>query len=278
MAAARWRTILWLLFVVAGIGPVLLAGCSTAGRMLVARDPRPAPSADHEHPPFDLMPATSPRNPGARPASPRAIEVSGALHASPDGKWIAFESDQDGVHGVWVARPDGERARRVSGSRLALRPRWSPDGTRLMFLGHDSKRADAWNIWIADPDEAAPRKVTSGGSVSLAGASWFPDSRHICYGSDKWLIVADITSNTARAFRLPADSSRVAGVPAVSPDGRLIVFAVEGEGAWMASLGDGAITQIVSERDVDAFAWAPGGRQIAFRNARDGQWKVRIVK
>ncbi len=147
-----------------------------------------------------------------------------------------------------------------------------------MFLARESKRADAWNIWIADPEGPAPRKLTSGASVSLAGAAWFPDSRHICYGSNDWLVVVDTTSNTARAFRLPDHSSRVVGAPAVSPDGRRIVFAVAGEGAWMASLADGTVAQIATERDVDAFAWAPGGRQIAFRNARDGQWKVRIIK
>jgi len=289
MRAAHSPTIAWLLFIVAGIS-VLLPGCSSGGRMLVARDAGTMPSAGRrpEHQPFELMPAPSTPQPGVGPASgrrspsrlppPASLEATGSLRASPDGKWIAFESDRDGVHGVWIAQPDGGGARRVSGRRFALQPRWSPDGTRLMFLARDSTRADAWNIWLADPEHLAPRKLTSAGTVSRAGASWFPDSRRVCYGSDNWLVVVDTDSNTSRAFRLPGDSGRIVGVPAVSPDGGLVAFAVEGEGAWMASLADGAITQVVAERDVDAFAWAPGGRQIAFRNARDGQWGVRIVR
>lgn len=278
MRAAQPRTITRLPLIVAAIVSVLLSGCTWAGRTLVARDPGAIPPADRrlEHQPLELMPSTG-RSSGVQ-AQAHEIEATGSLRVSPDGKWIAFESDRDGIHGVWIAQPDGGGARRVSGRRLALLPRWSPDGKRLMFLVRDSTRAGAWTIWIADPEQLAPRRLASGATVSRAGASWFPDSRHVCYGSDNWLVVVDTGSNASRAFRLPGDLGRILGVPAVSPDGRRVVFAVEGEGAWMASLDDGAITQVVAERDVDAFAWAPGGRQIAFRNARDGQWGVRIVK
>lgn len=270
MRAALSRTIIRLLFVVAGLAPVMLFGCSSAGRMLVARHLQTRSQ-------FDLMPAPAPGKPAAPVASIPGFEASGPLYPSPDGKWVAFEFERDGVHGVWVAQPDGERARRLSGRRIALRPRWSPDGTRLSFIARDARRPDAWDIWIADLDEAAPRKLPTGGSVSPAGPAWFPDSRHLCYGSDNWLIVMDTSTNATRAFRLPHQSA-IVGVPAASPDGRRIVFAVEAEGAWMVSLDEGSITQVVAESDVDAFAWAPGSGQIAFRNARDGQWKVRIVK
>jgi Tol biopolymer transport system component len=56
-----------------------------------------------------------------------------------------------------------------------------------------------------------------------------------------------------------------------------VVFAVAGDGVWMVVL-DGRMHRVISEGDVDAFAWAPGGRQIAFRTARDGQWKLQIVR
>jgi Tol biopolymer transport system component len=243
---------------VLGVAAMLSSGCSTAGRVLFTADPATQRTTDSPRP-LDLM-----GDPSGRPAPGRLPSTGGI--------------DQDGVHGVWVAGRDGEQPRRVSGTRTALLPRWSPDGTRLMFLARETKRGTAWNIWIADPETATARKVTSSGVVSLAGAAWFPDSQRICYGSGNWLVVADTEDNATRSFRLPNESSRIVGVPAVSPDGRRVAFAVDGEGAWMVSLADGGVRQIVAEQDVDAFAWSPGGRQIAFRTGRDGQWKVRVVK
>jgi Tol biopolymer transport system component len=96
----------------------------------------------------------------------------------------------------------------------------------------------------------------------------------VCYGGENHLVVLDVASGAARTLQVPADARPIVGVPAVSPDGGRVVFAVAADGVWMASLADGRVQRLISERDVDAFAWAPGGRQIAFRNGRDGQWKL----
>ncbi len=275
MRAAYWLATTWLLGVAVVIGAAVLPGCSTARGPLLARNPRTRPTSSLTQR-FDLANPSS--GPVRRDVPIGPVDATSGVMPSPDGKWVAFESDEDGVHGVWVARPDGEQAHRVSRTRVALQPRWSPDAARLMFLGRDVRRGGPWNIWIVESDTASARKLTAGGGVPDAGASWFPDSRHICYGSGNWLVVVDTDDDTTRSFRLPDDAGRIVGVPAVSPDNRRVVFAVDAEGAWLVSLADGAMTQIIAERDVDAFAWAPGGRQIAFRTGRDGQWKVRIVK
>ena len=44
----------------------------------------------------------------------------------------------------------------------------------------------------------------------------------------------------------------------------------------LALLARGA--EVYDEPDVDAFAWAPGGGQIAVRTAHDGQWRLYIVQ
>ncbi len=283
----------------------LLVGCSTGERLLsrihiapqarrsapadedatrgvVAHGPRPVRSQGARvlQRPLNLMPSWPPDAPadprtGAQKATSSAPE--GAV-TSPDKAWIAFESDKEGMHGVWVARPDGEQARRVSGRRLASLPKWSPDGKSLVFLAHTAKHRDDWAVWVVEVPDGTPRKLTSTASAAIAGFAWFPDGRHICYGNNEWLIIVDTSDATTRAFRPEDESARIVGVPAVSPDGRSIVFAVAGDGAWMASMRDGSLTQVVTEEDVDAFAWAPGGSQIAFRTAHDGQWKVQVVR
>ncbi len=270
----------WLGLVAGAVLVLQLAACSMAGRTLAPRYPSADPAVRAreqkvlQHP-LDLMPPVPSRTERDGDQSP--AEQNGNVQVSPDGSRIAFEADRDGVHGVWMARRDGDGARRVSGSRFAVRPAWSPDGERLAFLARPAKRDD-WAVFVADADGDGPARRLPSTGASLAGIAWFPDSRHICYGSDAWLIVVDTSAAATRAFRLPSESGRIVGVPAVSPDGRSVVFAVAGDGAWIVSVRDGAMTQLVSERDVDAFAWAPGGRQVAFRTARDGQWRVQIVK
>jgi Tol biopolymer transport system component len=276
------RTLTLVVLLVAGLALGAASGCSATGRggrlsSLPRESSRIEQRANQQ--PFDLMPASSPRrSPDADPRSTqRDSEAAEGVRVSPDGKWMAFESDRGGVRGVWIARRDGSGAQRISGPRLAARPTWSPDGSRLIFLERQFRRPDVWSIWMAEVPGGSARRLASLGSVRIAGAAWFPDSRRVCYGSDDRLVVLDTSTRALRAFRVPADGGRIAGTPAVSPDGVRVVFAVAGDGVWIAAL-DGRMQRVISEGDVDAFAWAPGGRQIAFRTARDGQWKLQIVR
>src|SRR3982074_2169117 len=60
---------------------------------------------------------------------------------SPDGKSIAyvrmsFDIKTDKARGViWLVGIDGKHARPLSGAATSMVPRWSPDGTRLAYLG-----------------------------------------------------------------------------------------------------------------------------------------------
>ena len=48
---------------------------------------------------------------------------------SPNGEWIAFISDRSGSDNLWIARPDGSDARRLSDESQAdmISPAWTPD-------------------------------------------------------------------------------------------------------------------------------------------------------
>ena len=54
---------------------------------------------------------------------------------SPDGQWIAFESNRDGSYQIWVMPADGGEARKLTSvSTEASQPVWSPDGRELAFV------------------------------------------------------------------------------------------------------------------------------------------------
>src|SRR5262249_14746437 len=62
-----------------------------------------------------------------------AVEDNAAF--SPDGRWIAYQSNESGEDEVYVKRfPDGAATYRVSRSG-GTQPRWRADGKELFFLG-----------------------------------------------------------------------------------------------------------------------------------------------
>jgi len=64
--------------------------------------------------------------------SPTAVEASGRF--SPDGRWLAYESDESGRSEVYV-RPSSEAGGRVTiSSGGGLRPVWGGDGKQLFYL------------------------------------------------------------------------------------------------------------------------------------------------
>ena len=55
---------------------------------------------------------------------------------SPDGRWLAYLSDESGAWQVYVRRLDGSGGRyAVSGEIRETRPRWGPDSRTVYYLG-----------------------------------------------------------------------------------------------------------------------------------------------
>jgi Tol biopolymer transport system component len=60
----------------------------------------------------------------------------GEATLSPDGKWIAYVSDENGARQVFVQSfPLSEKKSLISNSRVASHPRWRQDGRQLLFDG-----------------------------------------------------------------------------------------------------------------------------------------------
>ena len=187
---------------------------------------------------------------------------------SPDGERIAYDSDRDGVRGVYVANADGTNPRRISGSGYSIVPSWSPDGTRVAFVRAEPQRPRVWNIWIADVHTGDLERVTDHRLGQPWGASWFPDGHRLAYSIEDRLMIADLESGMSRGYRSPREG-RLVRTPAVSPDGRHIVFQVQRDGVWLLDVERARMRRILTDATAEEFVWSPQGDSIAY-HARTG--------
>jgi tricorn protease len=99
---------------------------------------------------------------------------------SPDGKWIAYFSDESGEYELHLRSQDGmgevKKINLGDPPSFFYSPTWSPDSKRIAY---SDKRQ---NLWYVDINEGKPIHVDTnpfeGGAI---GAAWSPDSRWIAY-------------------------------------------------------------------------------------------------
>ena len=197
------------------------------------------------------------------------------VRPSPDGNRIAFDSDRDGVRGVYVADADGKHVRRVSGEGFGAVPSWAPDGGRLAFVRGEGQ-SEVWNLWTLDLASGEMRQVTNHKYGQPWGGSWFPDGRHIAYSHETRLVIRDLQTGEERTFNTPRKGHLVR-TPAVSPDGRRIAFQVHRDGMWMLELRNGSMRRVLEDPTAEEYTWAPDGRRLAYHSRRSGTWGVWIM-
>jgi hypothetical protein len=195
---------------------------------------------------------------------------------SPDGTQIAFDSDRDGERAVYVAEADGSNVRRISGDGFAAIPSWSPDGRTLAYVRAEPDRPRVWNLWTTELATGESRRLTSYRVGQPWGASWFPDGQRIAYSHETRLIVLDLDSGAERVYPSPI-KGRLVRTPAVSPDGRRIMFQVYRDGAWLMDVSDGAMRKVLSDPTAEEYTWAPDGRRVAYHSRRSGSWGVWVM-
>jgi dipeptidyl aminopeptidase/acylaminoacyl peptidase len=131
----------------------------------------------------------------------------GAPVPSPDGKWVVFDcQDVDlaantKISHLWIVPASGGESRRLNPTpNHEERPRFSPDGKRLIWT---SKATDPTQIWMCDFDPEAgqllgkPHQVTSI-STGADGAIWSPDGKNIVFVSAVYPDCKDDACNKQR--------------------------------------------------------------------------------
>jgi Tol biopolymer transport system component len=195
---------------------------------------------------------------------------------SPDGRFLAFDSDRDGERGVYVAKRDGTEVRRASGPGFAAVPSWSPGMRALAFVRAEPDRPQVWNLWQLDRATGALSRLTRHRYGQTWGASWFPDSRRLCYSHEDRLIVLDTDDGSTQVFTSPRPG-RLVRTPAVSPDGRLVAFQVMRDGVWLLDVDSGTMRRLIDDPSAEEFAWDPAGGRLAYHSRQSGEWRIWIA-
>ena len=122
-----------------------------------------------------------------------------SLDVSPDGQTLVFELLGD----LYTVPISGGTATPVtSGMAFDSQPRYSPDGTKLLFI---SDRSGSNNLWVIDFAREDTLQVTKGKTSRYESPEWAPDGKYIVvsksngrFGPTKlWLLHADGGSGVA---------------------------------------------------------------------------------
>ncbi|HUC52559.1 MAG TPA: PDZ domain-containing protein [Candidatus Cybelea sp.] len=147
---------------------------------------------------------------------------------SPDGKSIAYFSDESGEYALHIADQSGSKA--VKKINLGnppsyfYGPSWSPDSKKIVFA---DKRL---NLWYVDAEKGAPVKVTTDrfeDPTSNFSETWSPDS--------KWLTYAKLLENHQRAvFVYSLETGKESQITDGISDARYPVFDKGGKSLFFA--------------------------------------------
>ena len=144
---------------------------------------------------------------------------AGELDFSRDGKWVTYVSYPERT--LWRSRIDGtERQQLTDAPVAAFLPRWSPDGTQIVYV--DLQSGQPWKIFLISAHGGTPQELL-GGKDAVADPNWSPDGKRICFGrspysaaSTKKIEVVDLSSN--QISTIPGSDNLYS--PRWSPDGQ----------------------------------------------------------
>ncbi len=156
----------------------------------------------------------------------RATWIS--VDASPDGKTLAFDVLGD----LYLLPMTGGAATRLTeGPAYDFQPRFSPDGSRILFT---SDRGGTDNLWTIRPDGTGLRPITTEKDHVVNSGDWSPDGEYVVarkrltdassIGTVElwlWHVMGGNGVEITKQAEIPD-----ANGPVFSPDGRWIYFAV----------------------------------------------------
>jgi Tol biopolymer transport system component len=209
----------------------------------------------------------------------RALAGGGVAQAAPtwssNGKLIAFSRctaiDPDGGQctsaRIALIGANGRGVKvlsKASAGAVDSRPAWAPNGKSLVFQRTDA--SGAVSLWTLAATGKSQRRIVNDGSDIDLNPAYLPNGKQIVYASDSgghealWTVAPTGRGKKVLLAETPdsADPTSGAGTekPAVSPNGRSIVYTSAGDLWTVAITGKGA-KRLTTDGGDDA-TWARG--------------------
>jgi len=143
---------------------------------------------------------------------------------SPDGKWIAYFSDESGEYALHLKQQSGmgevKKINLGNPPSFFYSPHWSPDSKKIAFA---DKRL---NLWYLDIDKGTPIKIDTSKRGLGFNASWSPDSRWVAYTKpvESWYSAVFIYSLEEAKSRQVTDGLSDASTASFDKNGKHLFF------------------------------------------------------
>ncbi|MCQ8888641.1 amidohydrolase family protein [Pseudoalteromonas carrageenovora] len=218
---------------------------------------------------------------------------------SPNGKHIAFTSDQGGGDNIWIMDLNGENQHAVTDEtfRLLNSPAWSPDGDYLVARKHftASRSLGAGEVWLYHKAGGKGVQLTKreNDQKDLGEPMFSPDGRYVYFSHDAtpgktFHYSKDSVAGIYKIKRYDRETGEIETVidtmggairPTPSPDGKKLAYIKRDDfqtSLYLYDLSSGEHTKLYDklERDMQetwaihgvypTIAWTPDNEELVF--------------
>ena len=202
-----------------------------------------------------------------------------SVNFSQDGKWVAYTSYPEGT--LWRSKVDGsDRVQLTFPPLFTLQSRWSPDGTRIAFMGLEANQT--WNIYVISSAGGTPEQTVPGDHHG-SDPTWSADGNSLLFGqqptaSAAILQLEIVDLRTHAIIKVPGSDELWA--PRWSRDGRhILAMPRDAQGLMVFDVQSQTWTQ-VTKLNVNWPEWSRQGDYIYFYGilggSQHGIFRVRI--
>ena len=197
-----------------------------------------------------------------------------SVDVAPDGR-IAM----DLVGGIWILPLEGGSAQPLDAGMLpAERPRWSPDGSAIVFEARSEQRSGLY-LYDFENNEVS---ALGEGQYSDRQPDWHPDGERVVFVSqrhDTGLDLWELDVPTGLSWRITSAAGDESE-PAWSADGRNLVYIRHHDDQWSLILrrfGEPDRELVVAAERLSAPSWRPDGSLVTFTHESDDGATVNMV-